>query len=71
MSRHYFRTHTRCYTTREAMDALNLPRRTFFYLKAKGALPLVELLPRLGRVVRYQADPIDRWLAGRGMRRAG
>lgn len=65
--RHFFGSHEpRCYTTAQAIEKLNLPRRTFFLLKSRGELPLEELLPRLGRVVRYRAEPIDRWLDGRG-----
>lgn len=67
--RHFFASSpTRCYTTMQICDALQLPRRTFFVLKKRGELPLVELLPRIGRRVRYHAEPIDRYLAGRGMR---
>lgn len=71
MKRRFFSTHDeRAYTTREAIDKLRISRRTFFWLKSRGELPLEELLPRLGRVARYRAEPIDRWLAGRGMRKA-
>lgn len=63
--RRYFQTaQRRCYTTVQICDLLNLPRSTFFRLKAEGKLPLVELTPRLGRIVRYQAGPIDRYLSG-------
>ncbi len=66
-ARAYFQTaQRRCYTTIQICDLLNLSRRTFFVLKAQGKLPLVELTPRLGRIVRYQAGPVDRYLAGRG-----
>ncbi len=71
MNRKFFSTHAeRCYTTAEAIRKLSLTRRTFFRLKARGELPLDELLPRLGRVARFRAEPIDRWLAGGGVRRA-
>lgn len=59
-------TPTRCYTRKQVCERLQLARRTFFELKKRGQLPLIELLPRLGRVVRYHAEPIDRYLAGRG-----
>lgn len=65
--RRYFQAAAgRSYTTAQAIERLNMARRTFFALKAQGQLPLVELCPRLGRVVRYQAAPIDRWVAGQG-----
>jgi hypothetical protein len=71
MTRRFFASHdARCYTTADAIRKLNLTRRTFFRLKSRGELPLDELLPRLGRVPRYRAEPIDRWLAGGGVRRA-
>jgi len=55
----------RAYTVAQLLDALELPRSTFFHLRAKGELPfLEELTPRLGRVVRYRADLVDRYLAG-------
>lgn len=55
----------RCYTTAQLLDALHMPRRTFFRLKAAGALPyLEELKPRSGRLARYRADLVDRYLAG-------
>lgn len=64
-SRRYFQTAARAfYTAVEVRELLQLSRRTFFTLKAQGQLPLVELTPRLGRIIRYQAGPIDRYLAG-------
>ena len=57
----------RTYTVAQllSVDCLNMPRRTFFRLRSKGELPfLEELRPRLGRVVRYRADLVDRYLAG-------
>lgn len=57
----------RCYTVAQllAVDMLNMPRRTFYDLKAQGKLPfLEELKPRLGHNIRYRADLIDRYLAG-------
>jgi len=49
-------------TVRALLD--DMPRRTFFTLKARGALPfLEELKPRLGRRIRYRADLVDRYLA--------
>jgi hypothetical protein len=56
---------SRCYTTRQLLDLLNMPRRSFFDLKRAGKLPFLdELKPRLGRSARYRADLVDRWLAG-------
>lgn len=55
-----------CYTLTQVREKLQLPRSTFFELKKRGVLPLIELRPRLGRRVRYHAAPIDRYLAGRG-----
>ena len=63
------RAESRCYTREEVCERLKLSRSTFFHLKKAGRLPLVELLPRLGRITRYHAEPVDRYLAGRGIRR--
>lgn len=55
----------RAYTIAQICELASMPRRTFFHLRAKGELPfLTELLPRLGHVVRYRADLVDRYLAG-------
>lgn len=55
----------RTYTIKQACEALSLPRRTFYDLRKAGKLPMLdELRPRLGRVVRFRAEPIDRYLAG-------
>jgi predicted DNA-binding transcriptional regulator AlpA len=55
----------RCYTIKQVCQMLEMPRRTFFDLRKAGALPcLEELRPRLGRLVRYRADLIDRYVAG-------
>lgn len=55
----------RCYTLAQVLDLLQLPRRSFYDLKAQGALPfLEELKPRVGRLIRYRADLVDRYLAG-------
>jgi hypothetical protein len=57
----------RCYTVAQLLgvELLNMPRRTFFTLKKAGKLPfLEELKPRIGRRLRYRAEPVDRWLAG-------
>jgi excisionase family DNA binding protein len=51
----------RALTIKEVCEALNLKRRTFFSLKRAGKLPMVEeLKPRLGRLVRYRPDLIER-----------
>lgn len=58
-------SHRRAYTIHQVCEALALNRRTFFHLRKKGQLPMLEeLQPRLGRTVRYRADLIDRYLAG-------
>lgn len=58
----------RCYTVPQILELLQLPRRTFYELKAAGKLPcLEELQPRLGRRLRYRADLVDRYLAGQGI----
>lgn len=55
----------RCYTAAEVRAQLRLSRTTFTRMKKAGALPfLEELRPRLGRVARYRADLVDRYLAG-------
>lgn len=58
----------RVYTITQLLgvDLLNMPRRTFSRLRSKGELPfLVEVEPRAGRVIRYRADLVDQWLAGK------
>jgi len=68
---------SRCYTTQQLLDILQMPKRTFFTLRKAGQLPFVEeLRPRVGRVARYRADLIDRYLSGqwggpRSFRKAG
>ncbi len=55
----------RCYTVAQILDLLHMPRRTFFTLEKAGQIPfLEELKPRLGRLKRYRAEPIDRWILG-------
>jgi len=55
----------RCYTVLQILELLQMPRRTFYELRAQGKLPcLEELKPRLGRRIRYRADLIDKYLAG-------
>lgn len=55
----------RCYTVAQVCEALEIPRRSFFHLQRTGQLPFVEeLRPRIGRIVRFRADLIDRYLAG-------
>lgn len=55
----------RCYTVAEVREKLQMTKTTFTRLKSAGALPfLEELRPRLGRRVRYRADPVDRYLRG-------
>jgi len=55
----------RCYTIAQILERLHMPRRTFFNLRKHGKLPwLEEIKPRAGRIVRYRADLVDRYLAG-------
>ena len=55
----------RCYTVADLLDLLQMPERTFSGLKKTGRLPFVqELVPRLGKRARFQADLVDRYLAG-------
>ena len=62
--RRYFQTAgQRCYTRAEVCALYKIARSTFYDLRKQGKLPLVAL-PRVGRVVRYQAAPIDRYFRG-------
>jgi hypothetical protein len=55
----------RCYTVAEVREKLRLSKTTFARLRDEGHLPfLEELRPRLGRVIRYRAKPIDDYLTG-------
>lgn len=55
----------RCYTVADVCAILKIPRRSFFHLRRTGQLPFLdELKPRIGRVVRYRAAPIDRYVDG-------
>lgn len=55
----------RAYTIAEVCEVLAIPRRSFFHLRQTGQLPMCqELLPRIGRVVRYRADLVDRYADG-------
>jgi len=56
----------RAFTIAQVCEALGIPRRSFFHLRRTGQLPMCEeLKPRIGRVVRYRAEPIERYLDGR------
>jgi len=58
----------RAYTTDQVCQILAIPRRSFFHHRKHGHLPMcIELRPRIGRIVRYQAEPIDRYADGRGL----
>jgi Helix-turn-helix domain len=58
-------TEIRCYTVAEVREKLRMPKNTFLRLRAEGKLPfLEELRPRLGRIIRYRAKPIDDYLTG-------
>lgn len=55
----------RAYLLPEVLEKLQMKRSTFFSLQAAGQLVMVEeLKPRLGRRIRYKAEPIDRYVAG-------
>lgn len=59
------RRQQRAYTILEICAILSLPRASFYHLRQHGQLPfLEELKPRLGRIVRYRADLVDRYAAG-------
>jgi len=56
----------KCYTVEQLLgpDLLNMPRSTFYTLKAAGKLfYLEEIRPRSGRRLRFRADLVDRYLA--------
>ena len=62
--RRFFQTaHRKTYTRAQICADLSISRRTFFTWKREGKLPLVEV--RIGRTVRYQAAPLDRFYEGR------
>lgn len=62
------RTH-RVYTVAQVLLQLEMPRSTFFHLRKKGLLPfLQEVKPRLGHLIRYRADLVDRYTAGEWQR---
>ncbi len=55
----------RVYTRQEVCELLAIPRRSFYHHLRNGQLPMVEeLKPRIGRICRYRADLIDRYVAG-------
>jgi len=55
----------RAYTIVEVCAILTINRRTFFHLRKAGQLPMLEeLKPRIGRMVRYRADLVDRYADG-------
>jgi excisionase family DNA binding protein len=55
----------RALTTQEVCELLNIPKRSFYHLRKTGALPMVEeLKPRIGRIARFRADLIERYLEG-------
>jgi predicted DNA-binding transcriptional regulator AlpA len=57
---------TRCYLIPDVIAKLQMSERTFRRLLRAKKLPfLEELHPRLGRIVRYRADLVDRYLEGR------
>jgi predicted DNA-binding transcriptional regulator AlpA len=57
---------TRCYLLTEVLEKLQMSERTFHRLHRAGKLPfLEELRPRLGRILRFRADLVDKYLEGR------
>jgi len=55
----------RCYTVAQLLVLLQMPKATFERLRAARQLPfLQELRPRVGRLRRYRADLVDKYLAG-------
>jgi len=55
----------RCYTVGKLLVLLHLSESAFYQARKDGRLPfLEELRPRLGRIVRYRADLVDRYLSG-------
>ncbi len=53
------------YTIAQVCERLCIPRRSFYNLLKKGQLPMCEeLQPRIGRIVRFRAELIDRYVAG-------
>jgi excisionase family DNA binding protein len=56
-------TALRCYTVDQVCELLQLRRSTFYDLLRRGQLPFLdELKPRLGRLRRFRADLVDRYL---------
>lgn len=54
----------RCYRKADLLQLLQMSERTFERLRRDGRLPFLdELRPRLGRVIRYRCEPVDRYLA--------
>lgn len=55
----------RAYTIKQICEILTIPRRSFYHLRKAGRLPMLEeLKPRLGHIVRYRADLVDRYADG-------
>jgi hypothetical protein len=62
----------RCYTIADLLIALKVSRRNFYRMRQSGAAPfLEEIKPRLGRMPRYRADLVDRYLANEWISRRG
>ncbi len=59
--------HRRLYTAAQVIALLQISPSGFFALKKRGQLPFLEEI-RLGRSVRYRADLVDRFIAGRKVR---
>jgi excisionase family DNA binding protein len=56
----------RCYTIHEVCEKLHLAPSSFYELRKKGRLPFIEeLRPRIGRMARFRADLVDRYLENR------
>lgn len=56
----------RCYLLPDVLEKLQMSETTYHRLRRAGKLPfLEELRPRLGRIVRFRADLVDKYLDGR------
>lgn len=56
----------RVYLVRDVCEILKMSRRQFFEHRRAGRLPMCEeLRPRIGRVLRFRADLVDRYAEGR------
>lgn len=59
--------HRRLYTAAQVIYLLQISPSGFFALKRRGQLPCLDEI-RFGHSVRYRADLVDRFIAGRKAR---